>query len=62
MYIYEFKKNQILGGEPIVGMDESIFQKSLKLHLTISVFSLFDESEINEAKLTLQNCNENVLR
>lgn len=42
-------------------MDESIFQKALKLHLTISVFSLFDDIEINEAIKTLQDYKTSVL-
>lgn len=43
-------------------MDESIFQSGLKLHLTVSVFSLFDEREVDEAKQTLQDCKESVFK
>lgn len=43
-------------------MEESIFQSGLKLHLTISVFSLFDDTEVEEAKKTLQDCREKVLK
>lgn len=52
-------QNEILNSDQkIEGMCESIFQSPLKLHLTVSVFSLFDKNEINEAKQTLNNCNQ----
>lgn len=48
--------------ENIKGMHESIFQKAERLHLTISVFSLLDDSEITEAIKELNECKEKIIR
>ncbi|XP_076809627.1 activating signal cointegrator 1 complex subunit 1-like [Clavelina lepadiformis] len=43
------------------GIDESIFQKPLKLHLTICTLVLLNESEINHAKEIFQKCQHEIL-
>ncbi|KAK9888931.1 hypothetical protein WA026_001150 [Henosepilachna vigintioctopunctata] len=56
----EFKKNIL--AENHGGVEESIFVSSLKLHLTILVFTLLNEQEIQEALNTLRECKNLFLR
>ncbi|KAJ8935076.1 hypothetical protein NQ314_013021 [Rhamnusium bicolor] len=58
---FEKFKNEILSEKNIKGMDESIFQSSLKLHLTVIVFALTDEREKLEAINTLEEYKTTVL-
>lgn len=38
----------VLHGTPLRGVEESIFQKPEKLHLTITTLVLWDDSEIQD--------------
>ncbi|KAF5285750.1 hypothetical protein FQR65_LT02278 [Abscondita terminalis] len=58
---FELFKVEILNGDPIHGLDESIFQSSLKLHLTIVVFALMDSFEKDEAIAALSACKTEVI-
>ncbi|KAJ8958921.1 hypothetical protein NQ318_019690 [Aromia moschata] len=58
---FEVFKNEILTKTNIKGMEESIFQKGLRLHLTVTVFSLLDEREKSEAINALEEYRNNVL-
>ncbi|XP_018562630.1 activating signal cointegrator 1 complex subunit 1-like [Anoplophora glabripennis] len=58
---FEKFKAEILNGEEIKGMHESIFQSPLKLHLTIIVFALSDEREKAEAVKALEEYKDTVL-
>ncbi|KAF2884275.1 hypothetical protein ILUMI_21896 [Ignelater luminosus] len=53
---FEQFKSEILSGDPIQGVDGTIFQSSLKLHLTVVVFALMDNLEKSEAITTLNDC------
>lgn len=46
----------------INGMHESIFQSPQKLHMTIAVFSLYDDHEKAVAVNVLNDCKEDVLK
>lgn len=46
-------KNEILKAPPTRGIDETIFQKVEKLHLTIVTLVLLDDKELNDAKALL---------
>ncbi|KAK9888928.1 hypothetical protein WA026_001148 [Henosepilachna vigintioctopunctata] len=54
---FEKFKMEILNGQATRGIDETIFQNSEKLHLTVEVLRLLDEFEIESAKQLL---SENV--
>ncbi|RZC38393.1 jmjC domain-containing protein 4, partial [Asbolus verrucosus] len=56
----KFKKD-ILNGDKIEGMEESIFQSPQKLHLTIVVFALLDDHEKSEATKALQDYKNTIL-
>lgn len=43
------------------GVEDSIFQKVGKLHLTINVFSLVDEQEVGAAKQALVDCKTGII-
>ncbi|KAK4879745.1 hypothetical protein RN001_007891 [Aquatica leii] len=58
---FEKFKQEILNGDPIDGVEESIFQSSLKLHLTIAVFALMNDSEKEEAVAALSACKTEVI-
>ncbi|EFA04486.1 activating signal cointegrator 1 complex subunit 1 [Tribolium castaneum] len=53
-------KDDILKGPATRGVDETIFQKVEKFHLTIVTLALLDEKEIDEAKQMLNKCQSNV--
>ncbi|CAH1117508.1 unnamed protein product [Phaedon cochleariae] len=56
-------KSEILADEKnIRGMEESIFQRDFKLHLTIDVLVLLDENEKNEAIAALKEYNELIMK
>ncbi|CAG9838644.1 unnamed protein product [Diabrotica balteata] len=59
---FEKFKNEILAESSLRGMHESIFQKSLKLHLTIDIFVLLNEREKKEAVQALEDYKESVLK
>lgn len=48
--------------EKISGVEESIFQKKEKLHLTIMILSLEDDLEKNEAIKTLFSCKNEIIK
>lgn len=54
-------KDEIISGDPIEGMDETIFQSPLKLHLTIGVFALMNTLEKEEAVNALNACKTEVI-
>nr|AEE63580.1 unknown [Dendroctonus ponderosae] len=43
---------------PSKGVTDSLFQKAVKVHLTVAVLILFDDEEIENAKKCLQACYE----
>ncbi|EFA03384.1 activating signal cointegrator 1 complex subunit 1 [Tribolium castaneum] len=54
-------KDDILNGDKIEGMHESIFISPLKLHLTVVVFTLLDDHEKLEAIKALQDYKNMIL-
>ncbi|XP_031343533.1 activating signal cointegrator 1 complex subunit 1-like isoform X2 [Photinus pyralis] len=54
-------KDAILSAGPIEGVEDSVFQSPLKLHLTICVFVLLSPSEKEEAVKALNDCKTEVL-
>ncbi|KAG5671686.1 hypothetical protein PVAND_001871 [Polypedilum vanderplanki] len=54
-------KNIILEDSEIFGIDESLFQNSQKLHLTITTLSLFDNEDRVIAAELLQDCKEFII-
>ncbi|XP_063922833.1 activating signal cointegrator 1 complex subunit 1-like [Zophobas morio] len=54
-------KEEILSGDKIDGMEESIFQSPFKLHLTVVVFALLDDHEKSEAIKALQDYKNMIL-
>lgn len=48
----------MLNGPPLRGIDETIFQKPEKFHLTVATLVLLDEVEKDVAIQTLQECKE----
>ncbi|CAG9863189.1 unnamed protein product [Phyllotreta striolata] len=59
---FEIFKSEVLKFENTRGLEESIFQSALKLHLTIDVLVLLSEAEKKEAKKALQEFNDDVLK
>ncbi|XP_057660454.1 activating signal cointegrator 1 complex subunit 1 [Diorhabda carinulata] len=59
---FENFKSEILNDTSLRGVEESIFQSPLKLHLTINILVLLNDREKNEAVLALEEFNENVLK
>ncbi|KAG5889801.1 hypothetical protein JTB14_031349 [Gonioctena quinquepunctata] len=59
---FEIFKTKILSEEGINGVDETIFQNALKLHLTLSVFVLLDQREKDEAIRALEDYNTTILK
>ncbi|KAJ8975835.1 hypothetical protein NQ317_001232 [Molorchus minor] len=57
---FEKFKTEILAEDGIQGMEESIFQKALKLHLTVVVFTLLDGREKKVAVDALEEYRTNV--
>ncbi|XP_048269152.1 activating signal cointegrator 1 complex subunit 1 isoform X1 [Bombus terrestris] len=57
-------KNEVLtnSGKKSRGVDETIFQTPSKLHLTIGLMTLLDETERNKAIEALNYCNEHIVR
>nr|XP_023020546.1 activating signal cointegrator 1 complex subunit 1-like [Leptinotarsa decemlineata] len=55
-------KNEILSEEDLYGIEDSIFQSHLKLHLTINVMVLLDSREKNEAIKALEDCNTTIMK
>ncbi|GLV42385.1 uncharacterized protein CBL_03122 [Carabus blaptoides fortunei] len=54
-------KDAILTGGHIDGVDESIFQKVDKIHLTIGTLVLLDSSEIEDASEVLEKCKKEII-
>uniref|UniRef100_A0A6P7G360 Activating signal cointegrator 1 complex subunit 1-like isoform X2 n=1 Tax=Diabrotica virgifera virgifera TaxID=50390 RepID=A0A6P7G360_DIAVI len=59
---FEKFKNELLAEDSFRGMHESIFQKPLRLHLTIDIFVLLNEREKKEAVQALEDYKESVLK
>lgn len=59
---FELFKSNILNGPPLRGVDETIFQKPEKLHLTIATLVLLDEVEIDTAVQAMQECKDEIIR
>ncbi|KAJ3653586.1 hypothetical protein Zmor_012829 [Zophobas morio] len=53
-------KDSILNGPSTRGIDETIFQKVEKFHLTIVTLALLDEKEIEDTKQLLNRCQSTV--
>ncbi|XP_014478832.1 PREDICTED: activating signal cointegrator 1 complex subunit 1 isoform X2 [Dinoponera quadriceps] len=59
---YSFKNNVLENyGKTAYNIDESLFQTSSKLHLTIGVLKLFDDKEKEQAVNALMHCKENII-
>ncbi|KAF5305209.1 hypothetical protein FQA39_LY09297 [Lamprigera yunnana] len=58
---FEQFKKEILTGDPIPGVEESIFQSPIKLHLTIAVSVLLSDSEKEEAIAALNTCKSEII-
>ncbi|CAH0550622.1 unnamed protein product [Brassicogethes aeneus] len=58
---FEKFKNEVLNLPPTRGVNESIFQNPKKLHLTITTFSLLDETEISEMIQSLKVCQNDII-
>ncbi|KAK5646317.1 hypothetical protein RI129_004781 [Pyrocoelia pectoralis] len=54
-------KDEIMNGDPIEGIHETIFQSPLKLHLTIGVLALMNTLEKEEAVNALNACKTEVI-
>lgn len=59
---FERFKKEILNDTSLRGVEESIFQSSLKLHLTINVLVLLNDREKKEAVIALEEFNENFFK
>ncbi|OAD55577.1 Activating signal cointegrator 1 complex subunit 1 [Eufriesea mexicana] len=57
-------KNEVLtnSGKTSRGVDEMIFQTPSKLHLTIALLTLLDDTERNQASEALYYCNEHIIK
>lgn len=51
---------QKFGGD-VTGIDEIIFQKPNKLHLTIGMLTLLDEEERKQAVQTFMDCKQHII-
>lgn len=54
-------KNEILNDKEIFGIDDSLFQNSQKLHLTITTLSLLDNEDRSIAAEFLKDCKEYII-
>lgn len=54
-------KNDVLSDPEIFGIDESLFQKPQKLHLTIGTLSLLDNDDRSITAEMLQECKEFII-
>ena len=43
------------------GVDESIFQNPLKLHMTLGTLALTNEAEVERASLLLEDCRHEIM-
>lgn len=61
---YNSFKNDILEkyDKATYNIDESLFQTSSKLHLTIGMLKLLDDNEKEQAVNALRNCKENIIK
>lgn len=48
-------------GGVVTGIDEIIFQKPNKLHLTIGMLTLLDEEERKQAVQTFMDCKQHII-
>lgn len=55
-------RQAIVSGPAVFGLDESMFMKLTKLHLTIGVMSLMDDFERQLAIRLLQECQQLVIK
>ncbi|XP_012256906.2 activating signal cointegrator 1 complex subunit 1 isoform X1 [Athalia rosae] len=58
----KFKESVLKSDMPMQGVEESIFQNPHKLHLTLGVLWLLDDSEKEKAVRALEHCNENIIK
>ena len=44
------------------GIDDTIFQNPLKLHLTVGTLTLMTEAEVDQATQLLNECHQNIIK